>query len=570
MCLDGVFTLRSSETSLMLRISSLLGSISSSLSGIFLTCICLCSGSICSGSCTSSVLKFGSLAFDCSDCCLYLLELSAAREAIGTVFRNFLWCFGNLSGSLADGIGSTLSLTRRGNSTVLFLCGLYNRLLRLFVRLFLFSCYLLGFLSLNLFVALYSLDLLLPGCPLSILLHLDLFKSLPLCDWLFNGRLMFLSLFSSGSLSLVLFLRPDSFAPLSELFLMLNPLWLLFLVVIFPLLLLSDSLKPLFLDQLFSVSLFLFAPDACLLNALLSDLLSSDALIFSFLLCSLVLNSARFGLLRPFFLLLLIFSLSGFFDAFGLLNRNAPSFFFFDPALLNFFLSLDADGFWPLALPFFSLFNEFALVLLRFRPDWLLILLLSDALFLFPLAVVCLPVVPGVVLLVWSPDVILLLIPKSITSILLILVLLVFVFLRIVCISASGLSTGALASCLRELWTGITIFFNGSLLPWRLLFRLRFADSDSVTTIDLCCLLDRFCSRRLLLRFLLVSIGIAFLSQDACIVQGEVSAKLVEGSSRSGLLGGKEGTYKARKEHLESHLKSKFVCFNFIIFSHTN
>ena len=90
MCLDGVFTLRSSETSLMLRISSLLGSISSSLSGIFLTCICLCSGSICSGSCTSSVLKFGSLAFDCSDRCLYLLELSAAREAIGTVFRNFL------------------------------------------------------------------------------------------------------------------------------------------------------------------------------------------------------------------------------------------------------------------------------------------------------------------------------------------------------------------------------------------------------------------------------------------------------------------------------------------------
>ena len=108
---------------------------------------------------------------------------------------------------------------------------------------------------------------------------------------------MFLSLFSSGSLSLVLFLRPDSFAPLSELFLMLNPQLLLSLVVSFPLLLLSDLLNPSFLDQLLSGSLFLFAPDAGFLDARLSELLSSDALIFSFLLSTLILNPARFGLL---------------------------------------------------------------------------------------------------------------------------------------------------------------------------------------------------------------------------------------------------------------------------------
>jgi hypothetical protein len=128
--------------------------------------------------------------------------------------------------------------------------------------------------------------------------------------------------------------------------------------------LLSDLLNPCFLDQLLSGSLFLFAPDAGFLDARLSDLLSSDALIFSFLLSSLVLNPARFGRLRPFSLLLLILSLSDFFNALGLLNRNAPSFFFFDPVLLNFLRSLDADGFLPLAILFLSLFNEFARVLL--------------------------------------------------------------------------------------------------------------------------------------------------------------------------------------------------------------
>ena len=46
------------------------------------------------------------------------------------------------------------------------------------------------------------------------------------------------------------------------------------------------------------------------------------------------------------------------------------------------------------------------------------------------------------------------------------------------------------------------------------------------------------------------------LGEGAGIVQGGevVSTKLVEGGSGS-LLGGKEGTYKARKEHLKSHLK---------------
>lgn len=56
------------------------------------------------------------------------------------------------------------------------------------------------------------------------------------------------------------------------------------------------------------------------------------------------------------------------------------------------------------------------------------------------------------------------------------------------------------------------------------------------------------------------------MGESGCIVQGEVvSTKLVEGGSGSGVLAGKEGAYKARKEHLKSHLKSKFV-FIFIIF----
>ena len=59
----------------------------------------------------------------------------------------------------------------------------------------------------------------------------------------------------------------------------------------------------------------------------------------------------------------------------------------------------------------------------------------------------------------------------------------------------------------------------------------------------------------------LINGGIGLLGESGCIVQGGevVSTKLVEGGSGSGLLAGKEGTYKARKEHLKSHLKSKFV-----------
>ena len=230
---------------------------------------------------------------------------------------------------------------------------------------------------------------------------------------------------------------------------MLDSRFLLSLIVCFPLPLLSDRLIPRSLEALFSDSLCFFAPNSFFINACPSELLAPDALFFSLLLLSLVLNPALFSLFLPFPLLLLIFSFSDFFCAAVLLNRNAPPFLSFDTTLLDFLLSLDANGLLILTILFFPLFNEFTLVLLCFLRDFLLILLLSDALFLFPCCVVLFPVLPGGVLLVCSPDVLLLLPVVGVTSILVFRVLLLFVFLLILCVFASALSTNALASCLR-------------------------------------------------------------------------------------------------------------------------
>ena len=150
---------------------------------------------------------------------------------------------------------------------------------------------------------------------------------------------------------------------------MLDSRFLLTLIVVFPLLLLSQLLKPRFLDVIFSDSLCLFAPDFLFFKARLSDLLAPGDLFLSLLLLSLVLDPALLSLLCPFPLLLLIFSLSDFFCAAGLLNRNAPPFLTFDTILLNLLLSLDANALLILTILFFPLFNEFAPVLLRFRRD---------------------------------------------------------------------------------------------------------------------------------------------------------------------------------------------------------
>ena len=348
---------------------------------------------------------------------------------------------------------------------------------------------------------------------------------------------MLLLLFFPFVVSLDLLLFPHSFAPLLQFVLMLDSLCLLSCPIGFPLLLLSRLLQPRFLDPFFPGSLMLFPPDPLFFKACLPDFLPPNTLIFSLLLHSLILNPACLRLFMPLPLLLLIFSLPYFFGAAGLLNQNAFPFLFFDTTLLNFLLSFDADGLLPLTILFLALFSEFALVLFGFLLGLIGPSLLSDALFLFLLAVVLLPVSSCVVLLVRSADVVLLGPVVGVASVLVVLVLLVFVFVRIVCVLAPSLSTCALSSCPRELCTVITALLFSLLFK---LFRSEFSVFFWFLVTRSVLIVDAGHSANFFLLLILRLFRHASLREVAFIAQGGevVSAKLVERASGSRLVGG--------------------------------
>ena len=206
----------------------------------------------------------------------------------------------------------------------------------LFLALLLLLVCLLGLRSLDLLIGLDGVGFLVPGLPFGV--HFELvFVELLLLKILFlDVGLMPLNLIFPLGLSLGLLPLPDKFAPLPQLFFVLDSLLLLFLPIRSPFSLLPRLLDPLSLDPLFPVFLCLFAPDSLLFDPRLSDLLPPDALVLSRLLDSLILEPSRLCGFMPLPLLLLIPSLPYIFLSPGCLNLNALPLFFLESTLLDF------------------------------------------------------------------------------------------------------------------------------------------------------------------------------------------------------------------------------------------
>ena len=266
---------------------------------------------------------------------------------------------------------------------------------------------------------------------------------------------MLLHLFLPPFCSLLLLLSPNRFASLSEFVLVLNPLSLLSLPSLIVLLRLLLALNPYLLLPLFPVSLDFFASVPFFFNPRLSNLLPPYALVLSLLRDSLRLDSFPLLLFSLLLLLLLILAPPSFFVAPSRLNLDAVPFLLLDPSPLGFFLPALADGLLPLSISFFSLFRELPLVFFRFRLGFLGPSLPPDAILLFPLSVVLLPVSLFVHFFLRSSDMLLLGLVGRIGFIFVLLIFLVFLFVCIICVFASFFSACTLSSCFGQLCTVI-------------------------------------------------------------------------------------------------------------------